>query len=36
VYDREGAPLAEEFHDREGRPPLATALVWGCARAQGV
>lgn len=36
VYDRDGAPLVEEFHDRDERSSLANALAWGCARAQGL
>lgn len=36
VYDREGAPLVEEFHDRKERSSLSLALAWGCARAQAI
>lgn len=36
LYARDGAPLAEEFYDREGHPTLAKALEWGCTRAQAI
>ncbi|QJI40953.1 hypothetical protein HKK52_08485 [Pseudomonas sp. ADAK2] len=36
VYAVDGAPLAEEFYDRESHPTLVKALEWGCARAQAI
>ncbi|MDR9755001.1 hypothetical protein RG836_26500 [Pseudomonas sp. SZMC_28357] len=34
LYGRDGGAIVEEFHDRDGAESLASALEWGCVRAQ--